>query len=317
MGNRKNILEFTSRLYELFCEQQFSLSESLEIIGGGDSHKKIKNACNYLNKKLSEGNTLSNSLKTCGQLNFDRIFVNFMEYAERTENLFETIKFLKAREERHQMIVRRLFEASVYPVFVLALSIFISLMVWFYAGNIAVCENLDYELKESFISAFLFLFSFIGFLILILKINLGGLNLYEAFLSTGFLIKAGVNVATAVGLGANMLGLDTKYGKLFIDARLRIEYGMGIERAFFSNKKELKLLGKKIHQTFYYAQKSGGKNDVFERVAGMLWGIYERKSKVWLSMIEPFFITGTGIFITILLMNYFLPLMDGLNLISF
>lgn len=314
MSNRKNILEFISRLSELFSLQQHSLVESLEIIEGGRHSRRIKNAATYLKNQLLQGNRFSNVLRTCSELNFDRTFISFVELAERSGKLTETLTFLKKRSQRQDKILQTVYEAAVYPVFVLILSVFISAFLCWLSKCCLGSELFNLEVRASFIQAFFFLIVFCFFMFLLLKNQLGDNRLYEAFLSTGFLIKSGVNAATAVGLGAGILGLESRLGQVFINARLRMEYGMELERAFFAHKRDIKMLGKDIQQAFYYAQKSGGKNDVFEKIALALWSKYEKKCRVWLSMIEPLFIAGTGIFVGLLLVNFLMPLINGLNL---
>ncbi len=315
MSNRKNILEFISRLSELFSVHQHSLAESLEIMEGGRHSRRIKNACSYLKNELLQGNRFSNALRTCNELNFDRVFISFVELSERSGNLTETIGFLKERSQRQEKILQRVYEAALYPVFVLFLSIFISGFLLWLSKSTFGNESFNLELRSGFIQAFFFLIVFCLFMFVILKIHLGDNRLYEAFLSTGFLIKSGINAATAVGLGAGILGLESRLGQVFMNARLRMEYGMELERAFFAHKKDIKMLGKDIQQAFYYAQKSGGKNDVFEKIAFALGADYERKCRIWLSMIEPVFVAGTGIFVGLLLVNFLMPLINGLNLI--
>jgi type II secretory pathway component PulF len=147
-----------------------------------------------------------------------------------------------------------------------------------------------------------------------LKNNLCDSPLYEAFLSTGFLIRYGVNASVAVGLGASILGLDSKPGQIFLKARQQMEGGIELVKAFCSEKCGSGFVDSEIQEAFYYAQKSGGKNEVFERVARMLGRRLERKTTFLLSLVEPLFVGGIGIFLIILMANFLMPVMNGLNL---
>ena len=58
----------------------------------------------------------------------------------------------------------------------------------------------------------------------------------------------------------------------------------------------------------FFAENSGGENDVFERIAAWLNSCDEKRRIVCFKLIEPFFICGTGIFLMVFLINAVLPL---------
>jgi type II secretory pathway component PulF len=63
-----------------------------------------------------------------------------------------------------------------------------------------------------------------------------------------------------------------------------------------------------LDQAFFYAENSGGENDVFEKIALWLNTRNEKKRSICIKLIEPVFISGTGIFLLIFLVNLVLPL---------
>ncbi len=311
----KNMHRFLKILHHLYAEQGIGLTDSLEIIGKMKKRKKVSKAALYLEEELKRGNPFSNALKTCPHVNFDSLTVSFVDFSQRTGNLSESLGFLKERCERKEKASYRVFEASVYPVFVIFLSIFLSGMMIFYSQSVLGEGFIKTSLIRTLFYDLGFLFAFCGLMIWILKRNLCDSPLYEAFLSVGFLIRYGVNASVALGLGANILGLESKAGQFFLKARRRMEDGIELARAFCSEKDGRGKVDKEIEEAFYYAQKSGGKNDVFERIAGILGKKIERKTAFLLSLVEPAFVGGTGIFLIVLMANFLMPVMNGLNLV--
>ena len=308
----KNCHRFLKVLHHLYVEQGISLTECLSIMSR--SHKsRMNRAAAYAEEELRRGNAFSNALKTCPYISFDSLTVTFVDFSQRTGNLSETLGFLKERCERKEKAFSRIFEASVYPVFVIFLSLFVSGLMIFYAESALGSSLKKIEVMKTLGLDLAFLLAFCGLMFWFLKRNLSDSPLYEAFLSVGFLIKYGVNASLAVGLGANILGLETKAGQIFLKARQRMEGGIELVKAFTAENKLL--MDKEIEEAFYYAQKSGGKNDVFERIARLLGKKIEKKSALLLSLVEPVFVGGTGIFLIILMANFLMPVMNDLNLL--
>ncbi len=143
-------------------------------------------------------------------------------------------------------------------------------------------------------------------------------KLYEAFLGMGFLIKSGINVYLAVGYGMLMVGPDSRYGKIFAEAQKKLEYGMDLKASFgLSNGGGRKFsvgMDKKMADAFYFAQQSGEKSEVFEKVAQNINAVDEKKRKLCLCLVEPILITFTGAFLLILVVNFLLPLFTNVTL---
>ncbi len=84
---------------------------------------------------------------------------------------------------------------------------------------------------------------------------------------------------------------------------------MDLQNAFcVRNNAELK-------EAFYYADAGAGKDDLFARIAAYLKSEKEKKRTVCLSLIEPLFIVVTGAFLLLLLMTFFMPLINNITLI--
>ena len=313
-----SVRKFTDSLYELYAGRGLSLIESLEIIAGrtGERQNPVKRAAQEILSSLSDGSLFSNALKSCISLNFDRTYITFIAFSERSGDLKDTISFLHERCRRRQENFLKLLEAMIYPAFVVALSVAACIFLFIY-GNDFVGKGLheqnffDAAQKIKLIKALSWLFIFCVIVFSILKKNMGENKLYEAFLATGFLINAGVNVASAVGLGMLVLGEDSKFGRAFSQAREKLEFGMNLETAFSSL---VEGKGRRMKEAFYYAQKAGGKADVFEKMALWINACDEKKRNMCLRLIEPLFVAATGIFLLILMVNILMPVMNDINL---
>ena len=123
----------------------------------------------------------------------------------------------------------------------------------------------------------------------------------------GFLIKGGESLANAVSDAAIILGYDSKEGRLFADAGKKLSYGIGLKDSF-SLEMWRSSVRSELEEAFFYAEKTGGENDVFEKIALQLYVRDEKRRALCFRLIEPFFILGTGIFLMIFLMNLVIPL---------
>lgn len=306
-GEVKNMVEkFTKVLFELLVDKGLSLRECLEIMSGKNrceknvayKQKKIEKVGGFLLGEIMKGTTLSNSLRKCPYISFDDIYISFINFAERSGQLKETITFLKGRCERRKETERKLFEAGIYPSVVVCLAGVGCLYLYF--SNLLNIGN-----KIFIYLGILFLVCICVFLCL--KKILGENKLYESFLAISFLLNAGINLYDAVDCGAQIVGITTKNGLKFQKAKEKLLLGMDLENSFS--------LGQKYSDAFFFADKGGGKSDVFEKLAKWLGDNDERRRILCISLLEPLFILITGVFLIILVANVFVPYISDLSFI--
>lgn len=293
--------KFTKVLYELVVEKNLSIEESLKIISKNYSKTRnnlnsffggnviTKTAC-FLLDEMMNGAILSNSMRRCSYINFGDIYISFINCAERSGNIKETLTYLKKKYERKKENQFKLVEAVIYPVVVICLAV--GGILFLHISNLFEINNnvIFYISVLLFITVLIFIGIFKA---------LSENKLYEAFLAVGFLLKAGVNLYDAVGYGGQILGITTKYGEKFQEAREKLLLGMDLEQAF--------CLGEKYSNAFFYADKGGGKIEVFEKMANWIGDIDEKKRSICISLIEPISILITGVFLIIVVANIFMP----------
>ena len=314
ISNRKNKLKFTETLEELVSEKKCGLKNALYIMAKNTTQKNktITIAAANLYTALFNGSSFSNALKVCPFIEFGRGYISFINFAERCGNLEGTLLYLKEKLKRDENNLTKVKEAAIYPCFVVCLAVAVGIILYTYSASIFSLEQTNPQLMQQLYSSlilsfsFLVLFCFIAFAVL--RKTFGTNKLYEAFLATGFLVKGGESLANAVNDAVNFLGFDTKEGQLFAKAGENLSYGISLKNAFSVNGKGFSRQSE-IEDAFFYAENSGGENNLFEKIAFCLNSRDEKRRAICFKLIEPFFLTGTGIFLMVFLMNSVLPLL--------
>ena len=312
-GNRRNKRRFTELLEELVCHKSCDLQNALFLISKNTNkrYKNVAQAAVNLYDSLRHGNAFSLALKNCPFIYFDELYVSFISFAQRCGKLENTLTFLKKKCLREQETSAMVLEATVYPVFVVIVCVAAAVGFLFFSNSLWNLEEMGINVSNDFFSSFHFSFSFLILFcvsaIFLLRKTLGINKLYEAFLATGFLIKGGESLANAVKDAVNILGYETKEGQLFAQAGIKLSYGVNLRTAFELDSWNSSLR-QELEEAFFYAEHSGGENDVFEKIALWLNARDEKRRAICFRLLEPFFICGTGIFLLIFLMNLVLPI---------
>lgn len=301
--------KFTRQIYQLCVKQKINVADSLELMAVRKTasffSERIQKAALFLLNELKAGESFSAAMKTCTLINFDEVYVQAIRFAEMNGNLLQTLSFLNERCERHKKNINKLIEACTYPFFVILVAIIGSAgLIYISSGNGSYFAGADDLSMKYKLIKYVSLLIFVCVLTMFFIIRVVGENkIYEAFYISGFLIKAGMNVSNAIGCGQIIVGEDSKTGRKFGEAREKIEYGMGLEEAFSLNTE--------ISEALYFADKSGKKSDVFEKIAEQIGEKDELRRKVCLELVEPLFIVITGAFLMILVINFVMPFMNN------
>lgn len=296
------MLKFTKMLYELFVIQKNSLSKSLLIMSMKPKKDPVSKAADYIFCALAKGSFFSNALKTCSAINFDEVFISFISIAEKNGDLKTALAYLKQKLEREKETKKKIAEASIYPVFVILLTIISSIFLGFYTKTSDLGLLIKYVLVLIFVCCAMYF--------VIVKV-LGENRLYEAFSAVDFLITHGIELSEAVECAIQILGPSSKIGRLFENARMNLSYGMDLQTAFNCREKNCT----KLSEAFYYADIGGSKNDIFGRIAAYLKSEKDKRRVICFSLIEPVFIVITGAFILAIVMTFFMPLINEIGFI--
>ena len=303
--------KFTSQLENLVVHQNVSIVESLEIMSQkrniwfSTGKKKLQKAATYILEQLTFGSTLSDALRACIYLNFDEVYLLSLRFSETGGDLRKTLTFLKEREERKKNNRSKLLEACIYPFFVIILALGLCVFLFYaFPVDTASFESVA-DMKRKLVRYAFYLILLCTFLLFLFIKNVGEDKTYEAFYVISFLIKSGMNVSSAIECGQMVAGEDSKIGRKFAMAKDKIEIGLSFEEAF-----ELK---GDLCDALYFADRAGGKCDVFEKIAEWIFEKNEKKRNICLQLIEPVFIAVTGAFLLVLVMNFFMPFLNNTN----
>ena len=291
MTNLHGVRIFTQNLKELI-EEKLTLYQALKIIGSSKvTDKKIRNCAEYLADSVENGTSFSSAVRTCPYITFDNVYISFISFSEESGNLNETLDFLLDRTIRKEENRNSLFSALVYPLFVVFLVLCVSVLFLFsdeiFPGSMFL---LGIDKREAAKTVF---FCFMTFLFFSVITAVGG---------------GVINMAQACNMASVVLGIDSKFGKVFQKAREGLEYGMDLRTAF-SRGNDLKVQ-KKIELALLLAEETGNKNKVFLKIADSLKKENERNRKYCLTLVEPAFIVLTGIFVLGIVINLVLPVVS-------
>lgn len=304
------MLKFTKALYKLFVIEGLSLSRSLMIMKAKPESDNVSRAASAIYESLENGSLFSNALRSCRVVIFDDVYISFISIAEKNGDLKSALAYLKQKLEREAECRKKLAVISVYPVLVILISITASVFIGLYTKTSDLKLLIKYVLYLVGVCTSLF--------ILFFRI-LGTNTLFEAFTAVDFLLRNGIELSEAVGCAVQILGPSSKAGRLFENARIRISCGMDLQSAFGCKanfeeacEETYKEWGSgpllsKLKEAFYYADAGGSKDDLFKQLASYLLEKNERNREICLSLVEPVFIIVTGVFIFILLMTFFMP----------
>lgn len=298
--------EFTQLLFELTKKQNLSLVESLEIMSKFQKKGAVEFAAKHILECLNQGLSFSGALKTCKEIEFDGLYISFVSFAEKTGHFGETCEFLYFRCKRKHENVVQIFEACLYPVFVVLLSIAAAsfLMIFGKSNNVLGDIGFSIEQSEKIISSCfrgcVFLFCFFSISFFVLKNILSDNKMFESFLAADFLVRSGINLIDTFDALVSVAGIDSSLGQEFLKIKNKILQGTEFSMAFMG-------LNKKLERFFYLAQHTGGECDVFGKMAAFLKEFDEKRRKICFTLIEPIFICGTGVFLIILLSGIYVP----------
>ncbi len=298
--------EFTQLLFELTKKQNLSLVESLEIMSKFQKKGAVEFAAKHILECLNQGLSFSGALKTCKEIEFDGLYISFVSFAEKTGHFGETCEFLYFRCKRKHENLVQIFEACLYPVFVVLLSIAAAsfLMIFGKSNNVFGDIGFSIEQSEKIISSCfrgcVFLFCFFSISFFVLKNILSDNKMFESFLAADFLVRSGINLIDTFDALVSVAGIDSSLGQEFLKIKNKILQGTEFSMAFMG-------LNKKLERFFYLAQHTGGECDVFGKMAAFLKEFDEKRRKICFTLIEPIFICGTGVFLIILLSGIYVP----------
>ena len=156
LQNRRNKKRFTELLEELLCKKSCDLQNALFLMSKNKSSKSkaVSLAAQNIYDSLRHGDSFSIALRNCPFISFDVLYISFINFAERCGELEKTIAFLNKKccreEENHSRVV----QASVYPAFVVVVSVVSTIALLTYFSALVNLESSGFDFSQELFSSF-------------------------------------------------------------------------------------------------------------------------------------------------------------------
>ena len=195
----------------------------------------VRKAAEEIEASLEEGSSLSSAISHCENISFPKIYRAFVEIAQKTGKLTETMKFLLSVETDKNVNKNAFLPLCIYPAFVTVVSFSLSILLYKY-GEIF---SLTYSAERSvFIKSTVFLSASIFICFYIIKNLFNETNMLNIINALSFLVSSGIDIKTSLEISMILAGEKHSLEKKIINAIDRIENGKNIAEAvsFLSRK---------------------------------------------------------------------------------
>ena len=327
---KKTIKDFISFIY-LLTEADINILDSLEI---SKSHfsKSFRERISSTISDLKLGKSLKESFS---HISKDTFFLNSIEIGEESGKLPKCLKNLKTKYELELEIKKEIFNISLYPAFVSAVSfIIISILLKFVVPKFfLIYKDLGKDIpkitkfilkfssfyEKYFVSilAFLFLlFIVIQFFCrkhkkqvenLILKFPFFNI-LYKEFLLLDF--SQNMNTAITGGLDilkALKLASETRSPALsneIIQLGKNLEHGLSLDKAF----EKSSFFSSEYKSYVLIAEETGNLAFMFENVSKIYFSRVKDKTKKFLKILEPLSVIFIAAIIAVIILSVMFPI---------
>lgn len=316
IGNKNEELRFLCALRE-FTASGMTLVDSLRLIASSPNRRFMKNfsamAAAYLIAQLENGSQFSNALLCCDAIKFDKAVVAFIAGTEQTGRLKETIDFLAKRAQKQKDMTGKLIGALIYPLFIVAVTVFGGVCFLFFGNEIASFayskSTLDYQsmaLTGILRLAFFLVVAIFCCAFFVVKLFMCQCE-YDVFSALNFLTSSYVHLSSALENAMVIAGASTTLGKKLVTVKMLLDTGTKPVVAFSG------LFSKEIEAALYNSCQAGEEHKMFEAATSY---IERRNENLWQQMtqlMEPFFIAVAGVCLFLIVSSTVLPLLSNIG----
>ncbi|MEZ7892571.1 MAG: type II secretion system F family protein [Candidatus Wallbacteria bacterium] len=333
-----DLFMFTREL-SILLRSGITMPESLEIIENNTASKKFRKAVNEVRADVMGGTFFSEAVRRRPDF-FPETYAKALQGGELSSSMIEVLELLAQNLKKTEKIRTKILNATLYPTVLIIIAINVVLCLMSFV--VPSFENVFYEMKikTPFLTGMFFAFSnFIknnAFIILLLLFsgviyitNFAGDKKFKSFMLRlglklpvsktliedyllftfsgmfAVLMKSSSPVIESVAVTSELLDPLVDYGKrqhLIED----IKSGAQISTAF----KNLGLPGGVIGRIAAIGEKSGRLNEMFESISEYYSERIENMAERSSALIEPIAICIIGIFVGMIVLSVFLPLIQ-------
>lgn len=323
-----------------------SITRALSIMDRQTKAGTFKKILNGLNISISQGKTLSESMKDYPKV-FSTLFVSMAKAGEESGNLSQSLQNVSLQLEKTYQLNRKIRGALMYPAVILFLMVVIGvlMMVYMVPTLTATFVGLNIKLPLStriiiWISNFLkdyFIFVIIGAVGAVLGLTaffrtLGGQKMLDTVFiripiigeiikqinsartarTLSSLLSSGVDILVAIGVTKDVIQ-NFYYKEILEKIQTTIQKGDQISAVFLQNEKFYPLF---VGEMVSVGEETGKIGEMLSSVATFYEDEVDQKTKDMSSVIEPFLMIFIGLavgFFAIAMMSPIYSLGDGIN----
>lgn len=317
LNEKSSVLLFTRALSELLSAK-IPLAKALETLAEIDGiGEKVRSAAFEISESLAVGSSFYVSLKRVSCINFPDWYLSFSECSEKTGKLPELFEALTKILEKQNDDRNRFLSALAYPVFVACASIAFGFFAFHFSSGLAAGFSADGKIVEnsiwlSFFPGIIFLFlCYFSVFVLMNRIFSGNLMIF-IFKSISFLIENSVPLLEALNSCFSFADKNKKIEAALLITIKRIKSGEDFSESFSKSFFEAGLKNEsRILDLNLSVCRLTGKNDGFLKIAELLEKKRNSRIEKFLSVLQPFLMLVTAVFLWLLIKETFLPVITG------
>ena len=339
----KNLSVFTKQMSALLSAGT-PLEKSLLLLSNQILDKKFSHVLLNLIDDITEGNTLSSSMKKYPKI-FDEVYISTIYAGETSASLPEVFSDLAIHLDKEIKIKSEITNALVYPIVLLIVSVAViyALLTYVLPQVVEqfVSSNVTLPLLTTVLLNFSNIFPYILLSILII-ITLCILVLRTNILSAGFklqisrfflklplfgpiilfnqtarfssamrlMTKAGLNTIDSLRISKDTF--KSSYLKHEVNKAVnKVVGGASISQAFANSR----IFPDVFHQLLISGDMGSQVSKMFEKIKNFLDQEVETRRNVLLTLLQPVVILTMGIFVMLIVLAIMLPLLQMNNLI--
>ncbi len=327
-------------------EAGLSVTRSLSVMEKQTKNNKLKKVLNNLNNDVSKGKTLSDSMRSMGDV-FSSLFISMVKAGEESGNLAGSLKVVSSQMDKSNQLTKKIRGALIYPGVVLTIMVAIGILMLLYVvptlsstfaglgaqlpASTMFIINLSNFLKNHYIATlvavlFVALFIFFGgksksgkriadYLILhspIVGPITKEINSARTTRTLSSLLSSGVDIVVAIEVTRDVLQ-NSYYKEVLEMAQKTIQKGEPMSDIFIANEKLYPVF---VGEMINVGEETGKMAEMLLGVAVYYEEDVDQKTKDMSTIIEPLLMVVMGIGVGFFAVSMLSPMYSLVNVIQ-
>ncbi len=341
---RKDLVIFT-RQFATMLEAKISIHDSLNALYYQTANPSLREAIFQISSDLDSGISLSQALAKQGDI-FYEFYVHLVQSAEVTGQVEEAMGFLADHLEKEMVLMAKVKNAFIYPIFVVTLAIVVGgiLIGLVFPQVKPIFEEANFELplvtrvfltlgtflNEWWFAVIVFII-ILGFIVLDYVRTVEGKSvvnqvaitipvvgdffkkLYVARFSdiASVLIKGGIPIAQAIEISGHTLG-SALYREILHDVAEGVRRGELMSQAFSRHEKFFPPI---VNQMITVGEQTGKVDEMFVRIGKFYGREVENLVGNLIELVQPILMVVIGILVGLLFAAILLPIYNLIQVI--